>query len=205
MVWPKKLMKGALLLIAVMLVSYYAKRLAKFPRRWLAYRRKGVIRRPKERTQVSHVRKVNFLASIRGKRITIVLNQCVLKMGREVEIVEGAKEALMDLCHHGDVYAIVRIERESQEEEVKKLLMRHGIVYESGLHPYKLLFCTTTKGTQAMVRHIEPYLHIDVDTISISILKSHVSHLVHIVKGIGMTQSQSNIMISETLGSALFL
>ncbi|KAI8089827.1 uncharacterized protein BX664DRAFT_261992 [Halteromyces radiatus] len=100
--------------------------------------------------------------SKKRKRVTISLKNTILwNPSSDVAIPnyafhEHGQTLLSQLIQHHEVYIIIHVTSEEEQEEMKKLL-------ESleGLDLRKVLFCSTEEGKVHLIRHLEPQLHIE--------------------------------------------
>jgi len=73
---------------------------------------------------------------------------------------ESAAEAMSSLCTASTVVAIAKVSSSDEEQTVRALVTRLKL-FESGLEPHRLLFCTTDYGRGCMVRQLNPTLHFE--------------------------------------------
>ncbi|ORX91408.1 hypothetical protein K493DRAFT_317280 [Basidiobolus meristosporus CBS 931.73] len=96
---------------------------------------------------------------IHKPRLTLSGNE--LLFDRELHILPESWKYLDKLRHQFDVYLILTVQDQEQADSIKNELQHAN--FFSLLDIQKLLFSQTTEGRGHMVRHIEPYIHIDSD------------------------------------------
>ncbi|EFA85040.1 splicing factor [Heterostelium album PN500] len=94
-------------------------------------------------------------------------------------LIESERDTLLRLASTADLYLLTQITDDNEEEMVINLLKSYGI-FEAGLNPHKVLFCSTTQGRAHIARHLESILHIDDDLTALTMLKPHVQFLTFI-------------------------
>lgn len=105
---------------------------------------------------------------------------------------------LMQLISLFEVFLIIRVKSDEEEVHCKNALQVTG-VFEAGLHPAKVLFCETLQGTTAIVRQLEPQMHIDSNPTVIVDLERFIQRLVYIGSGAFSSKTNKPIVLLERL------
>ncbi|GAM21489.1 hypothetical protein SAMD00019534_046640 [Acytostelium subglobosum LB1] len=125
------------------------------------------------------------LNSLQRKRVTLSTVDTVYyehisdRKVSNYKLIESERDTLLRLAAAADLYLITQVDEDKEEEQVASLLKSTG-VFEAGLNPHKLIFCSTAQGRGHISRHLEAYLHIDDDKTVLSSLKPYVQHLLHV-------------------------
>jgi hypothetical protein len=87
-------------------------------------------------------------------------------MDKSVEIVKNDNfDALRFLSTYQniDIYLINKVSTDDEERQILDLLRNEKVLLDNGTGLYfnKILFCSTFVGQQAMVKQIEPAIHVD--------------------------------------------
>lgn len=75
---------------------------------------------------------------------------------------------------------LTKDDKETETEQTVNRILRDTGLFSAGLKEHRVLFCSTSKGKQAIVRHIEPSLYVDSDFESLLALKPFISDTVYI-------------------------
>eukprot|EP00898_Chlorokybus_atmophyticus_P008058 jgi/Chlat1/8253/Chrsp77S07689 len=110
-----------------------------------------------------------------------------------VELRPGLADLLRDLAATADVYLITRVDDDTSEEAVMNALDDAGVLGEGRINRYKVLFCETDVGTSAIVRQVEPELHVDADGGTIQVLQRFLPRLLHVQEHAAITGTAGNI------------
>lgn len=114
-----------------------------------------------------------------------------------------AVEVLRELCACTDAYIVTQVQDDVGQAVLMGSLEAAGLVGDQPgqLRPHRLLFCSTLDGKMAIVRQIEPDLHIDGSAKTIDDLKRFMPQLLHIqqpgTQAAG--QGSSNVIVSSSL------
>ncbi|EKX31161.1 hypothetical protein GUITHDRAFT_122633 [Guillardia theta CCMP2712] len=84
---------------------------------------------------------------------------------------------LLEMARTCDLYVITQVTSDEVENKVVDALEQAG-VFDAGLSPHKVLFCETELGRAAMVRQIEPMLHVESSAVVLESLKPFIPNLV---------------------------
>ncbi|KAI8883777.1 hypothetical protein K501DRAFT_218856 [Backusella circina FSU 941] len=91
--------------------------------------------------------------------MTISLQNTALSKG---SFHENTAELLMHLSLIYDIYIIIHVNTEEDSYPIQRLLMDEGLFSsDAGLDSRKILFCQTEEGKIHIIRHIEPFNHIE--------------------------------------------
>ncbi|GJD07299.1 Peroxisome biogenesis protein 22 [Galdieria sulphuraria] len=97
-----------------------------------------------------------------------------------------------------EVFLIIRVSSDEEEVSCRNALEVTG-TFQSGLHPAKVLFCETLQGTTAIVRQLEPQMHIDSNPSVIVDLERFIQRLVYIGSGGFCSRMNKPIVLLEQL------
>ncbi|EGG23808.1 splicing factor [Cavenderia fasciculata] len=169
-------------------------------------------RKKEEEKKQPIVQKIPF-NQIKSKKISISTINVIIEKTVHYEspsdrricsykFMESEKQALIKLTSQCDIYLMTMIEDDSEEDKIKSILKDSGI-FDNGLNPHKILFCSTTQGRAHMSRHLECLMHIDDDYQVLSMLKPHVQHLLHIDDGNNTTSTTSTSTANNSASSVV--
>eukprot|EP00741_Cyanophora_paradoxa_P020924 tig00021319_g20200.t1 len=92
-----------------------------------------------------------------------------------------AGTVLNALASKYELYVIGRVSLDKTEELVREAVKATG-AFDKGLHPARVLFCSTVAGRASICRQIEPQVCVDDEASVLTALKPHVGQLVHILR-----------------------
>lgn len=95
----------------------------------------------------------------------------------EVELVKENLEWLKRVCSRNRVFLITLCESDQEEAAAQALIASSGLL-EAGLHPARVLFCSSSIGRIHMTRQLQPHLHIDEDEAVRSALQPHIPSII---------------------------
>lgn len=130
---------------------------------------------------------------IKGQVVTCSMVDCFLRLDEgqsdvsckqknedtRFDIVPNAKSILQQLAKNCNLYLITQCQHDSTEEGLLHLLKKLGL-FDQGLNPLQVLFCSTAMGKAHIARQLGSKLHVDSDLAVISALQPHVSMLFHV-------------------------
>ncbi|KXN68538.1 hypothetical protein CONCODRAFT_9211 [Conidiobolus coronatus NRRL 28638] len=150
------------------------------------------------------------------RKCTISLNKVILwnpspdPKVPNFAFVESVVPALTQLCERYDVYFIALVNSQIEQDQILNLLNHSELVLKHQLDTRKILFCNSVEGKSHIVRHLEPYIHVDNEIDVIYKLKSYI-HKLYLILTNHSTPIQSefnqfkNIEISKSfLESSLY-
>uniref|UniRef100_A0A146LIB1 Peroxisome biogenesis protein 22 n=1 Tax=Lygus hesperus TaxID=30085 RepID=A0A146LIB1_LYGHE len=83
-----------------------------------------------------------------------------------LQVLPSSITILRKLARYCDLYTVAQCSS-VEEEQMYISILQNESVFEAGLPQHKVLFCTTLSGRQAICRHLEPHLCIEVsDTVA---------------------------------------
>lgn len=97
----------------------------------------------------------------------------------DLQFQDSLLPILIGLAQHTSLHIICVEANKERQSSIESALSRCGL-FTLGLKPHRLLFCTTVKGKQAIIRHIEPNLVLDDDKSMLQLLKPFIDQVVHI-------------------------
>ncbi|KAI8390978.1 uncharacterized protein BYT42DRAFT_555077 [Radiomyces spectabilis] len=74
---------------------------------------------------------------------------------------EHATTLLSRLSQLYDVYLLISVGSKEEQDQIQHLLDHAGLIGSDGLDKRKILFCSTEEGKIHIVRHVEPYMHVE--------------------------------------------
>ncbi|GJQ11935.1 hypothetical protein GpartN1_g3726.t1 [Galdieria partita] len=119
-------------------------------------------------------------------------------VGEQVQLDPDNVQGFLQLISLFEVFLIIRVNSDEEEISCRKALEVTG-TFQSGLHPAKVLFCETLQGTTAIVRQLEPHMHIDSNPSVIVDLERFIQRLVYIGSGGFSSKTNKPIVILEQL------
>lgn len=132
------------------------------------------------------------LAGLGVRRVTLSLPGVLLHeaspaaLQESATVLAAAVPLARELLRAADVYMLVHVEDDVGQAAVTGAMEAAGLVghLPSQLPPQRLLFCSTQAGKQAIVRQIEPDLHVDNDDLTVDGLRRFVPQLLLVQEGL---------------------
>lgn len=150
--------------------------------------------------------------SIRSKltgvrRLTITVPGVLIEENSANQLQEAVtmKELAMDIMKHvllyTDVYLVAQVLDEVAQAVVLGTLEASGLVgREASMIPcHRVLFCSTSEGKVAIVRQLDPDLHIDGDAETVEALKRFIPLLLHIPASGNSLVGGTNVQVAPSL------
>eukprot|EP00995_Heteronema_vittatum_P007750 NODE_2904_length_727_cov_206.603245_g2047_i0.p1 GENE.NODE_2904_length_727_cov_206.603245_g2047_i0~~NODE_2904_length_727_cov_206.603245_g2047_i0.p1 ORF type:complete len:212 (-),score=86.15 NODE_2904_length_727_cov_206.603245_g2047_i0:90-704(-) len=85
-------------------------------------------------------------------------------------------DTLLHLAAACDLYFLTQVEQDAEEEAVREACRACGL-FDAGLLPCKVLFCSTQKGKEAISRQLMPAIFMDSEFATIQYLAAHLPHI----------------------------
>eukprot|EP01137_Pigoraptor_chileana_P014963 Opistho-2@70266 len=141
-------------------------------------------------------------ANRRRKIATVGANNVILNATATgaFAVIKDAIDRLLVLATMYDIYIIAQCDSDEAEANITDALEREG-VFKADIDKRKLLFCSTSVGKAHMARQLEPHLHIDGDTQSVTMLQPHVPMIIHVAESVA-SRAPANTQVAQSLASA---
>jgi hypothetical protein len=149
----------------------------------------------------------HIYTKLKGKRTITLTTPGVLllqstpdELQEGAEVVAGIPELVHEMAKVVDLYLITRIVDDIGQAAVLGALEASGVVGDGlgAVKPHRVLFCSSPEGVVSMVRQIEPDLHVDSSSATISDLKRFMPRLLHIAPD-GSGAVQANVESAKSL------
>ncbi|ORX55963.1 hypothetical protein BCR36DRAFT_174802 [Piromyces finnis] len=85
----------------------------------------------------------------------------ILNPDNPTEIDDNQISTLFALSDNFDIYIVIQVKDENEQNEIYSAISRHEIFKTGVLNINKVLFCATAPGKGHIARHIEPYIFVD--------------------------------------------
>ncbi|CDJ60883.1 hypothetical protein, conserved [Eimeria maxima] len=81
----------------------------------------------------------------------------------DLSIISKQLEAFLSLCATCNVYTILKVDSDEEEQRILKALEDCG-AFDAGLMRHRVMFCSSQSGAVAMIRQLQPHAHVENDT-----------------------------------------
>ncbi|CDJ44429.1 Conserved Plasmodium protein, related, partial [Eimeria tenella] len=78
----------------------------------------------------------------------------------DLKVRASEVEAFLKLCETFAVYTVTQVADDAEEGAIREALNECGAL-DRGLKEHRIMFCDTSPGAVAMVRQLQPHLHIE--------------------------------------------
>jgi len=101
------------------------------------------------------------------QKMTININGLLFNEENENFNIDYIYDILDNLSDKYNIFLIIKINNlENQEKIMNKILNNLKLIYENNLvYKHRILFCTTLEGLEAIIRSIDPIVHIEYNEI----------------------------------------
>ena len=101
------------------------------------------------------------------QKMTININGLLFNEENEVFNIDYIYNILDKLSDKYNIFLIIKINNlENQEKIMNEILNKLKIIYENNLvYKHRILFCSTLEGLEAIIRSIDPIIHIEYNDI----------------------------------------
>ena len=118
------------------------------------------------------------------QKMTININGLLFNEENEVFNIDYIYNILDKLSDKYNIFLIIKINNlENQEKIMNEILNKLKIIYENNLvYKHRILFCSTLEGLEAIIRSIDPIIHIEYNDIIVINLIRYINEFWFIKK-----------------------
>ena len=118
------------------------------------------------------------------QKMTININGLLFNEENEVFNIDYIYNILDKLSDKYNIFLIIKINNlENQEKIMNEILKKLKTIYENNLvYKHRILFCTTLEGLEAIIRSIDPIIHIEYNDIIVINLIRYINEFWFIKK-----------------------
>jgi len=124
------------------------------------------------------------------QKMTININGLLFNEENEIFNIDYIYNILDKLSDKYNIFLIIKINNlENQEKIMNDILNKLKIIYENNLvYKHRILFCTTLEGLEAIIRSIDPIIHIEYNDIIVINLIRYINEFWVIKKDISKSK-----------------
>ena len=118
------------------------------------------------------------------QKMTININGLLFNEDNEVFNIDYIYNILDKLSDTYNIFLIIKIKNlENQEKIMNEILNKLKLIYENNLvYKHRILFCSTLEGLEAIIRSIDPIIHIEYNDIIVINLIRYINEFWFIKK-----------------------
>ena len=118
------------------------------------------------------------------QKMTININGLLFNEENEVFNIDYIYNILDKLSDKYNIFLIIKIKNlENQEKIMNEILNKLKLIYENNLvYKHRILFCSTLEGLEAIIRSIDPIIHIEYNDIIVINLIRYINEFWFIKK-----------------------
>ncbi|ORY72826.1 hypothetical protein LY90DRAFT_666934 [Neocallimastix californiae] len=136
---------------------------------------------------------INFNENHSKIKIVISGKNIILNSSNPKEIDENQISTLFVLSDNFDIYIVIQVKDENEQNEIFNSISKHEIFTTGILDINKVLFCSTAPGKGHIARHIESYIFVDDDVENINNFSKFIPKIICI------SDTNSNSLINKIM------